>query len=44
MTRSKLNKEKYKIHSLGRKGAPGNVIELSLELKEVKFKEKPDAK
>ena len=35
MRRSKLNKEKYKVYSLRRKGAPENAVELSV-LKEIK--------
>ena len=36
MKRSKLSKEKYKMHSLRGKGASGNVMKLRPGLKEVK--------
>lgn len=45
MRRSKLNKNKYKIHSLRRKEAPGSVMSSSSVLKEINFfKQKANAK
>jgi hypothetical protein len=42
MKRSKVDKRKYKVSGLRRKGPPGNVMEPSPVSKEIKFNEKPN--
>lgn len=43
MKRYKLDKEKFKVPCVRRKGALEGVMELNPVLKETKFKEKPEA-
>ena len=44
MERSKLDKEKYKMHTLRRKGLPGSIMEPSWNQGNKNLKEKPHAK